>query len=740
MKEKQRYILIVLVLLLSGRNTFAQSTKKIYGYVYDESNNFPLVGANIIIVGTGTGTFTDENGYFQFENLLTGTYSLTASFIGYKSKTLNNISVNKDQPSKADFYLNLKNYRLDEVVVTSTGEPDSFIGSVQLISKEDIQKNNSQSVGELLQHVPGLEIQSTGGIGSSKKISIRGAETNQVLVLIDGVKLNNQLSGTVDLSQIPTNIIERIEIYKGGSSHHFGNGAIGGAINIITKNHFSNKIKLNAGIGSFGFWKVEPTISGNYKNLSYYLSYNKIKSRGNYSFTYKNSSSKITNDIRMNSDIQSDNFFARVNYRFGKNTISANGQLFNSNRGIPGGLFSLTPYARSIISNNTFGTNYSGTFNNINIKANIVYSQSNSSYSNLFPKTAKPKFKRIPNYHYQYEVKNLVSNLTVIYIPENWYKITTGYSITNLNYKDENFRPTLKSPITKANDFSQGLFFHQEVKKFFDWNKALVVFTPVIRYDIIKLNNKESIRSEDKWSPGIGLYFSIGEKNKLSVKSSYSKSFRMPTFADLFYQDVRVEGKPELLPETGTNYEITFNGTTNFYGILSGEITLFKNIIDNLIVWKLGSFEVFRPFNTNAEISGKQFNFGYTLPNKLISFNFFQTILTPLNKSNNKTTFNKIIPYKPIYSTKIKIEFNYKNLHLNLFYRSVGKRYVTEANTVEMPPYKVFDGTLSWQVNFSDIQFLMKLSSTNITNENYQIIRNYPLPMREWRFGITISY
>ena len=735
----QLFLKTSFILLLLCSISFAQSAKKIFGYVYDSNSNLPLVGANIVIDGTSIGTTTDEFGYFQFDNLLAGSYSLTVSYIGYKIKRVPDIVVTGDQPIKVDLYLEYNDNQLDEVIVTSKSH-NNALGKLRLFTKEDIAKGNYQSVGELLQQLPGVEIQSTGGAGSSKKISIRGSEANQVLVLLDGVKINNQLSGSADLSQIPTNIIERIEIYEGGSSPKFGNGAIGGTINIITKNQFSNKVKLNTSIGSYGYWQVEPIISGSFGNVSYYLSYNRIRSSNNYSYTYKNNAAKLTDDIRLNSDFQSDVFFSKINYRFDDNTISINAQHFNSDRGIPGGIFSLTPYARSKNYNNTLGLNYTGNFKKVNVKTDFIYSASTTNYTNLFPDTVKPKFKRMPKYQYEYNVKNLVGNFNLIYIPANWYNLTAGYSIKSLDYNDKNFRPTLLSPINNAEDFSQGIFLHQELKKDFNRYNLQLVLTPIIRYDVIKLRDKKINRDEDKWSPGIGFYMSLGKKNKFSIRTNFSKSFRMPTFADLFYQDIRVEGKASLLPETGKNSEITLRAETNSWGKLAGEFTIFKNAIDNLIVWKLGSFEVFRPFNTDAVINGKQYNLEFTTPDDFLSLSAAHTELKPLNKNNNTTTFNKIIPYKPLASTKVKIGLKYKTLRLSLFYRAVGKRYVTEANTIEMPPYKLIDANLSWEIKFNKVKFLSKLSVTNITNEKYQIIRNYPLPLREWRMGISIFY
>lgn len=719
---------------------FAQSTKKIFGYVYDARTNLPLIGSNIIIDGTGIGTTSNELGYFQFDNIYTGTYSITASFIGYKSNSISDININNDQPSQINFQLNPIEHKLDEVVVSSNKNYDQNFGNVKLYTREEIEKNNFQSVGELLQETAGVEIQSTGATGSSTKISIRGSQSNQVLVLLDGVQLNNQLGGDVDLSQIPTNIIERIEIYAGGNSAQFGSGAIGGTINIITRNQFKNEIKLNSTIGSFGYIKSEPIVSGVYKNVSYYLSYNYLKSNGKYNYSYTNSYDNQIDDIRLNGDTHSGNLFSRINYRVGNNLFSINGQWFKSERGIPGEVYSLTPYARSNNLNKILGFNYSGGFKKLNIKSDLIYSNSTSEYINHYPDDVSPKFRRLPKYHYEYNVKNIVGNLNVIYVPNDWYKLTSGYNIKNLDYRDKNFRPTLNTPINIANDFSQGLFIHQELKKNLNWSNSQIVLIPIIRYDAIKLQSETANRNEDKWSPGVSLYLSIGNENKLSFKSNYSKSFRIPTFADLFYQDVRVEGKPDLLPETGTNSEITFKAETNIWGNLSGEVTAFRNKIDNLIVWKLGNFEVFRPFNTDAEITGQLYSLEFSPPNKFLTFGISHTNLQPLSKNKNTTTYNKIIPYKPLESTKIKMMFSYKTLRATINYRLVGNRFVTEANTIEMPSYKVVDANLAWSVEVAKINLLWKFSATNITNGNYQIIRNYPLPLREWRLGFSISY
>ena len=738
MKEKQKYILFVLVLILLGRNTFAQSTKKIFGYVYDSSGNVPLVGANVIIEGSGIGTSTNENGYFHFDNLLNGSYSVTVSFIGYKSKTEADIIVNGDQPKEVYFYLTKAENKLDEIVITSKN--NSGLSSVKILDSEKIDKSNSQSVAEILKQVSGLEIESTGGIGSAKRISIRGSNTNQVLVLLDGIPLNNQSSANADLSKIPTNIVEKIEIYEGGSSSKFGSGAIGGAINIITKRNFKNEYKLNLSGGTYGYFNVEPGISGNYKNLSFYLSYNSLQSKNNYNYNTLNTTGKQIIEQRINADIKTRNFFSRLNYKYNNYFVSLNAQQFISNRGIPGKTKALTAYARSKNNSVILSTNAKATFDNLIVELNGSYSNNITNNTNMYPDNAPLKYRRYSRYDYQYRSNVEILNTTIYYTPFKWMNIIAGYNGKLLNYSDKNFLPSLNPSANKAKDISNGLFVHQEYKIKLPEPFNKITFSPSVRYDEIRISSRKLKRFEHQWSPSLSLYLSAGKKYQVFFKSSISRSFRIPTFSDLFYQDVRIEGKPDLLPEKSLNKEIGLGWQFNNFGELKAEATYYNYTIEDMIVWKLGSFEVFRPFNNDAEITGQNYSLNYKFPNKNLSFTAGYTYLQPLDKNNHQTTHNKIIPYRPQHSFKSSIQFGYKNFTSKIDYRFVSKRYVTIANTVSLPSYQVIDLTLLQKIDFDKLKTTLIFSVNNLANEHYEIIRGYPIPGREFRIGIKLNY
>ncbi len=124
------------------------------------------------------------------------------------------------------------------VTATRTEQPQSQSGSaITVVSAEEIAKYGSTGLGDVLRGVPGLDITQTGGVGSATSVSLRGSSPGQTLVLIDGVRIGDPsvTDGSVDLGGFTTNNIERIEVLRGPQSALYGSDAMGGVINIITR-------------------------------------------------------------------------------------------------------------------------------------------------------------------------------------------------------------------------------------------------------------------------------------------------------------------------------------------------------------------------------------------------------------------------------------------------------------------------------------------------------------------------
>lgn len=743
MKIKPFNYLILYILLNIGilaQFCFGQSTIKIWGNVVDKQTGQPLYRVNIVVCGTGFGTTSDENGYFKLENLLEDIYSIEVSHIGYTRQRISDIRVSKDQPVRINIKLSPAVIPMRSVEISAPNADKSRKTDVVVIDEIEIARSNFHNLGEVLEQVPGVEIRNSGGLGGSKKISIRGSQTNQVLVLLDGIPLNDELGGVADLSQIPVNMIEKIEVYKSGSSHRFGSGAIGGAVNITTQKTFVNRAYLNGSLGAFRFFHFEPGLSGQYRNFAYFATYNQMETRGDFPYSYKNSLGETIQENRINSDVLSRNLFLRLNYTQNGHQFSLQAQRMQSERGIPGKINAWTAFARANNTHEILGAEYQKTDRKLIFDFKCNYSKSVTENSNLYPPDAEKRFRRYSKWDYQYMTSSLIIQSNFDFLITEWLNLKLGYSGRWLQYEDENKRPSLEPPINQAEDRSHGFYLFQEWEKQFPWHHWQFKLSPVIRYDEMVIESEASDRIEQQWSPGISLFTAVGAENKFFLKSNLNRSFRVPTFADLFYQDVRVAGKPDLAPEKSRNWDIGLGADVAIWGQISGEIIHFQNTIDDLIVWRLGSYEVFRPFNTNAEITGQEYSLEFSAPGDHISTGVGYTRLEPFNKSDNITTHDKFLPYRARHSVKANFNFNFTDWHASLHYRNVGERFTNEANTVVMPPYQVWDANLSWIFRFHALEFTWKLSLFNALNEDYEIIRDMPLPLREWRLGISIKY
>lgn len=168
------------------------------------------------------------------------------------------------------------------VTASRTPLPAKGVGSsISVITAEDIAKRHVQFTADLLRNVPGAAVNRSGGFGAFTQVRLRGAEANQVLVLIDGVEATDPARGEFDFATLPASAIERIEVLRGEQSALWGADAIGGVINIITKSGTRKPVfNASADYGSFDTASVKADFSGGAKLYNYSLSAAYLDSNG----------------------------------------------------------------------------------------------------------------------------------------------------------------------------------------------------------------------------------------------------------------------------------------------------------------------------------------------------------------------------------------------------------------------------------------------------------------------------
>jgi outer membrane receptor for ferrienterochelin and colicins len=225
--------LFLTILIIASKSIYSQN---ISGKI---TTNSPVVQEiNISLLNTNFKTKTDSLGIYQFLNIPKGTYKLQVTSSGFKP-IVQRISLLEYQDLNLDFELEEDQNELNEVVVSGTLKPVKRLESavpVEVYSPVFFKKNPTPSIYDALQNINGVRPQLNCGVCNTGDIHINGLEGPYTLVMIDGMPIVSSLSTVYGLSGIPNSLVERIEIVKGPASSLYGSEAVGGLINIITKN------------------------------------------------------------------------------------------------------------------------------------------------------------------------------------------------------------------------------------------------------------------------------------------------------------------------------------------------------------------------------------------------------------------------------------------------------------------------------------------------------------------------
>lgn len=225
--------LFLTILIISAKSVFSQN---ISGKVEFQSSNDQEI--TIHLLNTEFKTQTDSLGFYQLLNIPKGTYRIQVTLTGFKPQT-QKISIVDEQDLILNFELQEDKNELNEVVVSGTLKPVKRLESavpVEVYSPAFFKKNPTPSIYDALQNINGVRPQLNCGVCNTGDIHINGLEGPYTLVLIDGMPIVSSLSTVYGLSGIPNSLVERIEIVKGPASSLYGSEAVGGLINIITKN------------------------------------------------------------------------------------------------------------------------------------------------------------------------------------------------------------------------------------------------------------------------------------------------------------------------------------------------------------------------------------------------------------------------------------------------------------------------------------------------------------------------
>ena len=245
---------LVLMVMGAALNVYADENNPvkhsnvIRGHVIEKYTEEHLPYATILIVETGEGTVSDDTGHFRFTKVPAGTYTLRVQLLGYATQE-KKITVSNEYTTDVHIALVEEGITTDEVVVSANrNEVSRKIAPVvvNVMSAKLFETVNSTDLAKSLNYQSGLRVENSCQNCAFPQVRINGLEGPYSQILINSRPIISALSGVYGLEQIPTNMIERVEVVRGGGSALFGANAVGGTINIITKDPVSNSFQVSS--------------------------------------------------------------------------------------------------------------------------------------------------------------------------------------------------------------------------------------------------------------------------------------------------------------------------------------------------------------------------------------------------------------------------------------------------------------------------------------------------------------
>lgn len=595
----------------------------------------------------------------------------------------------------------------------SLEDPAAFVDVIRL----DQYAGRLVDTEEVLRQAAGVNVRSFGGLGSYATVSIRGSSADQVVVLVDGIRLNSTAGGGVDLNSIPPEQIERIEVLRGGESSLYGEGAIGGVVNIITKRGAgatANQASLTT--GSYDTWRLAASRGGGTGQWRYYAGGSFFHTAGDYRFENDNGTtldeSDDFTDVRRNNELESRSLLLQAGYSpIDPLDLAAQNELYSSDAGVPGLVTFPSPHAHQkllrelpVVSAAWTGLGLAGLSGKTQLSLRYERAQFRDGYGEqtgvpLASDRTETEPAAEQSFYYAWGEHQL-------------WNLTGVYRHTALAGGD------FGGPTRDAWGAALG-------DQAFLWARR-VTLTGNVRYDGIS-------EVDGAWSPKGGL--ALQPWDWLTVKGNIGRSFRAPNFSELYFNQGLVIGNPDLSPERALHFDGGLQLSWLPYFFTEG--AYFRSEVKDLIEYQLVDGFRYKPFNVGrARLEGLELS-ARTEATRYLALSGAYTLTYAIDETPGANRRGRQLPGRPrhvgfgratgtagIFSPFV--EFNY-----------VAGNYVTPANTKLLPERRLWNAGL---VVSPDEHARIGWEMKNLADERVVDVRGFPLPGRSVYLTFDYSF
>ncbi len=587
---------------------------------------------------------------------------------------------------------------LAPVVVTATrteSSPQEATTSISVITADDIRREGAVTVVDALRNVPGLDMVQSGSLGSTASLFVRGANSNQVLVLLDGMELNSVTAGSFDFAHLLTDNVERIEVLRGAGGSLYGSKALGGVVNIITrKGTGSPEVSVSAEGGNERTHRETLGVSGKSGALGYTLTSTYLRTEGfTINDAYRNGSvsARLDYDVFENASLKG--VFLMTDTKLG---------LVNNNNFIP------VPDPDASESDQHFTGQIEWRQHILPIwdyRVSFGVNQSHERFSDPDPLPFSA-------------ARTLVKPLILAPQFQTNYRFASGHQLTagvDLDFRQAAFTNTdsfgTVTAFQKTQD-NQAVYFQDQWKLLAE--RLLLIGG--VRYD-----HNENFGSH--WSPSASASYYF-QQTGTRVKTSYAAGFRAPTFNDLFFPGF---SNPNLRPEV--SWETDAGVVQDLWQErLQVEATYFHRDVKDLITFKgLAPENIGRVIFDGTELGLQaKLGYGFTLKGNYTYVNFNQ----PLTR-RPKHKGNVILDYQ---NGPLNIDFN---AHLT------GHRLDIDPvtfSTIDTPGFARFDLAASYALPWTapgikQVRLYGKIQ--NLADKKYEEAAGFPARPLNFVLGLA---
>jgi vitamin B12 transporter len=702
------------------------------GTVIEEGTGRPVPDAEIWIGGVPKCVISRDGGGFLVRDVPRGARSVTIRAMGYQDRVLQNVVFSGDTTLRLS--LQSDPLRMDPVLITGT-RTDHLQSAVTVCAKvlpsAWIENRNGNTAAEAIESAGCLTVKDEGGFAGIKTLSIRGSGDSQVLVLLDGQRLNAAQDGSVDLGAIPSESLEKIEIVRGGHSSLVGSDAIGGAVHLLTRDAPSGN-GLTYGVrstaGSFGTRSGGTYGSARFGRIGAFVAFNRTLSDGN--FPYRSPLDGLEH-TRENNDYSGSHLLVKAG--IGDADGGKIQFLFNRNRSNRG-------------SADAVNTAFSSGRARRDEKQNL--------FGALLEKRLRPALRvrgQVFHQERRYGFRSLYENdrhdavASGLEASATWALNAACLLSAGFDARRDGLNST---KFSRRHRETAGGFAQLEIDH--DWKvlglESRWKWIPALRWE----RDWPAPRSSGNRTalgdgyPKIGVLIRPFRSADFALRSNIGRSFRLPTFNDLYWPELiwpgagGVRGNDRLVPETALTADAGFAYTFGESVLFSLACTVFDNRIRQLIQWESDAEWVYSPRNVGrARIRGIETEWSLSLPSER-----FHLALSPVWMDARDRTVPGRSPrlvYRPDFKMDGEIGTRIASWRFNGTFLAMGKR-VTQADlSKSLEPFERIGVNAQWEKNWRGGRFWVKGEANNLNNRSITIVEGYPLPGREFRLTVGLD-